>query len=112
MHNDLSPHLHTDECNELISLLKQCHKEHNFLKFFGTCNDADRAMRHCLKKEVCHLLFLFFATNTSYLFYYLRLFLFVCLFYSSETGQAGTQQTACTRNEKEAERRTQRASLK
>ncbi|XP_029311043.1 COX assembly mitochondrial protein 2 homolog isoform X2 [Cottoperca gobio] len=51
MHPDLSPHLHTGECNDLITLLKQCHTEHNVLKFFGECNDVDRLMRQCLKNE-------------------------------------------------------------
>ncbi|KAG7169033.1 Abitram-like [Homarus americanus] len=51
MHPDLSPHLHTDECNALISKLQNCHKENKLLKFVGICNEIDTAVWKCLKAE-------------------------------------------------------------
>ncbi|KAI9580462.1 COX assembly mitochondrial protein 2 homolog [Glossina fuscipes] len=51
MHTDLSPHLHTQHCNQLINELKKCHEENNFSKFIGACNKFDSAVVKCLKKE-------------------------------------------------------------
>uniref|UniRef100_A0A8C0Z5D5 Uncharacterized protein n=3 Tax=Canis lupus TaxID=9612 RepID=A0A8C0Z5D5_CANLF len=34
MHPGLSPHLHTEECNVLINLLKESHKHLSILRFF------------------------------------------------------------------------------
>ncbi|KAI8790924.1 Respiratory chain complex assembly or maintenance protein [Biomphalaria glabrata] len=51
MHPDLSPHLHTPECNELIAALKNCHADNPYKKFMGVCNDFDRAVTKCLNDE-------------------------------------------------------------
>ncbi|XP_046394398.1 COX assembly mitochondrial protein 2 homolog isoform X2 [Ischnura elegans] len=51
MHPDLSPHLHTEECNLLINELKACHEENKFRKFLGVCNDLDKKLTDCLRKE-------------------------------------------------------------
>lgn len=51
MHTDLSPHLHSVDCNKLIEELKNCHKENTFAKFVGVCNDIDTKLVKCLKKE-------------------------------------------------------------
>uniref|UniRef100_A0A8C0KF74 COX assembly mitochondrial protein n=1 Tax=Canis lupus dingo TaxID=286419 RepID=A0A8C0KF74_CANLU len=51
MHPDSSPYLDTEACNVLTNLLKECHKNHSNLKFFGHCNDLDMEMRKCLKNE-------------------------------------------------------------
>ncbi|XP_052866214.1 COX assembly mitochondrial protein 2 homolog [Anopheles cruzii] len=51
MHTDLSPHLHSKECNKIIEELKRCHSENTFGKFLGVCNDIDQQMVACLRNE-------------------------------------------------------------
>ena len=52
MHPDLSPHLHTSECNALIAELQKCYQENKVKKYFGVCNRLDTAMTRCLMKEI------------------------------------------------------------
>ncbi|ELT87309.1 hypothetical protein CAPTEDRAFT_220055 [Capitella teleta] len=51
MHTDLAPHLHTPECNAIITALRKCHKQYPFRKFFGVCNELDFQQSRCLKQE-------------------------------------------------------------
>ena len=51
MHPPLFPHLHTPKCQELIKQLERCHKENNWGKFLGACNDLKRALDRCLTEE-------------------------------------------------------------
>ncbi|KAJ8923843.1 hypothetical protein NQ315_010425 [Exocentrus adspersus] len=51
MHTDLSPHLHSEKCNELIQLLQQCRKDYPFLRLFGKCSPEYSKMVKCLKEE-------------------------------------------------------------
>ncbi|XP_046853190.1 COX assembly mitochondrial protein 2 homolog [Xenia sp. Carnegie-2017] len=50
MHSSLAPHLH-EECLDAINMLKTCHEQHSFGKFFGACNELERQLRKCLKHE-------------------------------------------------------------
>ncbi|KAL3859004.1 hypothetical protein ACJMK2_009272 [Sinanodonta woodiana] len=51
MHQNLAEHLHTEECNVVIRALIACHKQPFYKKMFGICNDLDREVNRCTKKE-------------------------------------------------------------
>ncbi|KAL7069801.1 hypothetical protein ACQ4LE_011066 [Meloidogyne hapla] len=50
---DLSPHLHTDECNFLIRLYKECERDMPFFSrvILQKCDVWMIAAGHCLKQE-------------------------------------------------------------
>ena len=51
MHPNLAPHLHGQECREIIAQLYKCHADNPYRKFFGACNEFKRALNRCLQKE-------------------------------------------------------------
>lgn len=51
MHPPLDLHLHSEECQKVIILLTQCHKDHPLRKFLGVCNELKRALNVCLHQE-------------------------------------------------------------
>jgi len=53
MHGPLDAHLHTEECNEIIKKLQECHEQNSKWKQFTmhTCDALDTLMRKCTKAE-------------------------------------------------------------
>uniref|UniRef100_A0A7E5A1F5 COX assembly mitochondrial protein n=1 Tax=Panagrellus redivivus TaxID=6233 RepID=A0A7E5A1F5_PANRE len=51
MQPDLSPHLHTVECNKLVELMYRCFDEHPIKRYIGECSFWDEAVWQCTKKE-------------------------------------------------------------
>lgn len=51
MHPSLAPHLHGDECKQVIEALRKCHADHPYKKFVGACNELKRALDACLYRE-------------------------------------------------------------
>lgn len=40
MHTNLSPHLHTEECNKIIQEMIKCHEQNNYAyRLFGSVQD-------------------------------------------------------------------------
>ncbi|XP_061197335.1 COX assembly mitochondrial protein 2 homolog [Saccostrea echinata] len=51
MHPDLSPHLHTEECNFIIRAFRSCQDQHGILKYVGYCDPLFSEVQKCLRKE-------------------------------------------------------------
>ncbi|XP_077294119.1 COX assembly mitochondrial protein 2 homolog [Arctopsyche grandis] len=51
MHTDLSAHLHTDECNDIIQQFLYCNSHYTFQRFLGKCSYLDTQVTKCQKKE-------------------------------------------------------------
>uniref|UniRef100_A0AC34R354 COX assembly mitochondrial protein n=1 Tax=Panagrolaimus sp. JU765 TaxID=591449 RepID=A0AC34R354_9BILA len=48
---DLSPHLHTEECNKLVEIMRRCFDEHPLKRYFGACSIWDEAVWQCTHME-------------------------------------------------------------
>jgi len=51
MHPDLSPHLHTEACNDIVRNLFRCRKENRITQALGACNSFNDDMLECFHQE-------------------------------------------------------------
>ncbi|KAL4221176.1 Respiratory chain complex assembly or maintenance protein [Mactra antiquata] len=49
--SNLSPHLHTEKCNDLVTKYTQCVEKHPVGKFLNECSHYEKAIRQCFKEE-------------------------------------------------------------